>query len=199
MMTIYLVPIGKTDYSQNGELLGINNPPLSPAGKSHADDMAEALRPIVLEAVFSGPLKREVNTAERIAAPHSIPVRTEADLKDINYGSWSGLTWQKIEGTEAQLLAKLRQSPQKFRFPVGEKIKKSGKRVQSFVGRILANYGTGNLVIVADDFMICMLASQMAKIELSRLKPWKPSQGKMSIIECDERSCAIKSLYGMTF
>lgn len=199
MMTIHLVPVGKTALSPRGELLGINNPPLSPAGKSHADEVSEILRPIVLEAIFSGPLKREIETAERIASPHSMPVRKDRDLMDVNYGSWCGKTWSLIEQEDARAFEKLFRSPVKFKFPVGEKVKKSGKRIQSFASRILSNYGTGNLVIVVDDFMICLIASQMSKVEFSRLQPWEPSLGKLSSLECDDGECVIKSLRGVPF
>jgi alpha-ribazole phosphatase len=199
MMTIYLIPVGRTELSPNGELLGINNPPLSREGRSHADRSAEILKPIVLEAVFSGPLKREVETAERIADAHSIPIRTDRDLMDINYGSWCGRTWSDVEKNYAQMFAKFRKSPQKFKFPVGDKVKKTGKRVQGFASRILANYGTGNLAIITDDLIIYLFASQMAKIELSRIEPWKPSEGKISTLECQDGQCAVKSLRGVTW
>ena len=198
MMTIYLVPVGRTGLSPNGELLGINNPPLSVAGKAHADEAAEILRSIVLEAVFSGPLKREVETAERIAAPHSMPVRTDRDIRDINYGSWCGRTWSNIEKNEALMFAKFRQSPKKFKFPVGEKVKKGGKRIQSFASSTLANYGTGNVAVIADDIILYLLASQMAKVELSGIEPWKSSLGAISTLECDDGKCVIKTLRGIS-
>lgn len=198
MMTIYLVPVGKTDLSPKGELLGINNPPLSAAGKLYAEEAAEILRSIVLEAVFSGPLKREVETAEIIAAPHSMPVRLDRDIRDFNYGSWCGRTWSKIEENDARMFAKFYKSPKKFKFPVGEKVKKGGKRIQSFASKILANYGTGNLAIIADDIILYLLASQMAKVELSGIEPWKPSLGAISTIECDDGKCTIRILRGIS-
>ena len=196
MMTIYLVPVGRTEFSPNGELLGLNNPSLNSHGISHAERAAEHFRPIVLEAVFSGPLRRQTETAKRIADLHSMPVRTDKDLIDVNFGSWCGMTWSNIEKSEARLFAKFRDSPSKFKFPVGEKMKRGGKRVQSFVSRVMANYGTGNLAIVADDLVIHMLASQMARIEFIRIEPWKPSEGAFTTLECDGGRCAIKSLRG---
>jgi alpha-ribazole phosphatase len=199
MMTIYLIPVGKTDLSPNWELLGINNPPLSQAGRSQAEESAEMLRPVVLEAVFSGPLKRETETAEKIAHLHSMPIRTDRDLMDINYGSWCGHSWPEIEDSYARMVAKFHKSPGKFKFPVGDKMKKGGKRIQAFATRILANYGTGNLAVVANDLVIYLLASQMAKVELSRVEPWMPSEGKISILECHDGKCIIKSLRGVSW
>jgi len=194
MMTIYLVPVGATDLSKKGELLGINNPELNGAGKSNADRAAGILAPIVLEAVFSGPYRRESETAELVARTHSIPVRVEKDLKDINYGRWCGQTWQAIETNEGDALSKLVKSPHRFRFPSGDKMKRSGKRLQSFVRQLLANYGTGNLVVIADDFVLMVIVSMMTKVEFRELDPLKPSLGKMTVVECDQGKCSIKHL-----
>lgn len=194
MMTIFLVPAGATDLSRHGELLGLNNPGLNEAGISNAQLKADALAPFVLEAVFSGPYKRELETAEIIARPHSMPVRVEKDIKDLNYGRWSGRSWKDIESSEGDAVAKLVLVPHKFKFPSGDKMKRSGKRIQSFVRQLLANFGTGNIVIVADDLVLMLIASMLAKVNLNKLEPLKPSLGKMTVIESEEGICRIKHL-----
>ena len=194
MMTVYLVPAGATDLSKHGELLGINNPSLNEAGRSNASRVAGMLSPLVLEAVFSGSLIREFETAEAIAKLHRLPVRVDNDIRDINFGRWSGRTWNALEATEGDALSKLLKSPHKFRFPSGDRMKRSGKRIQAFIQQILSNYGTGNLVVVADDFVISLITSMMVKTNLSDLEPFKPSQGMMTVIECEHGACALKRL-----
>lgn len=194
MMTVYLVPAGATDLSKHGELLGINNPSLNEAGRSNASRAASMLAPLVLEAVFSGSLIREFETAEAIAKLHRLPVRVDNDIRDINFGRWSGRTWKALEATEGDALSKLLKSPHKFRFPSGDRMKRSGKRIQAFVQQILSNCGTGNLVVVADDFVISLITSMMVKTNLSDIEPFKPSQGMMTVIECEHGACALKRL-----
>lgn len=196
MLTIHLVPVGTTDLSPNGELLGLNNPPLNSAGIQHADAAADLLKETVLEAVFSGPLKRQLVTARRIALPHSLPVRTEKNLMDANYGGWSGRTWVEICGKEANLISKLGKSPYRFRFPSGEKVKKSSKRLQSFAHYMLGNFGVGHVVVVADEFIITMLVSLITEADFISLEPWKPSNGGTTIIDCDHGKCQIRVLRG---
>jgi broad specificity phosphatase PhoE len=196
MLTIHLVPVGATDFSPNGELLGINNPALDSAGVSHADAVANLLKDIVLEAVFSGPLKRQSITARRVAMPHSLPVRTEKNLMDVNYGSWSGRTWGEIRAKETNLILKLGKSPHRFRFPSGEKTKKSWKRLQNFAHYLLGNFGVGHVVVVADDFVIMMLVSLIAGADFTGLEPWKPSNGGVTVIDCDQGKCQIRVLRG---
>jgi broad specificity phosphatase PhoE len=196
MLTIHLVPVGATDLSQNGELLGINNPALNSAGVLHADAVAGLIRDNVLEAVLSGPLKRQLVTARRIAMPHSLPVRIEKNLMDVNYGSWSGRTWVEIRAKETSLIVKLDKSPHRFRFPSGEKTKKSWKRLQNFAQYLLGNFGVGHVVVVADDFVIMMLVSLIVGADFIGLEPWKPSNGGVTMIDCEQGKCQIRILRG---
>jgi len=163
---------------------------------SHADAVADLLKDIVLEAVFSGPLKRQSVTARRIAMLHSLPVRTEKNLMDVNYGSWSGRTWNEIRAKETSLVLKLGKSPHRFRFPSGEKTKKSWKRLQNFTQYLLGNFGVGHVVVVADDFVIMMMVSLIAGADFIGLEPWKPSNGGVSVIDCDQGKCQIRVLRG---
>ena len=196
MLTIHFAPVGATDFSPNGELLGINNPVLNSEGVSHADAVANLLKNTVLEAVFSGPLKRQLVTARRVAKPHSLPIRTEKNLMDVNYGSWSGRTWVEIRAEETNLIMKLEKSPHRFRFPSGEKTKKSWKRLQNFTQYLLGNFGVGHVVVVADDFVIMMLVSLITGVDFIGLEPWKPSNGGMSVIDCDQGKCQLSVLRG---
>ena len=198
MLTIHLITVGATDLSPNGELLGLNNPTLNSDGITHGNAVAENVKDTILEAVFSGPLKRQLITARRIAMPHSLPVRTEKNLMDVNYGSWSGRTWAEIRESEANLFSKLGKSPHRFRFPSGEKMKKSWKRLQSFSRYLLENFGVGHVVVVADEFVTMMLVSLISGADFIGLEPWKPSHNGVTVIECDKGKCQIRVLRGAT-
>jgi len=196
MLTIYLVSCGETDLSANGELLGLNNPALNARGIRYSEDMAERFSSTVLEAVYSGPMKREVVTARRIAKPHDIPVRVEKRLRDINYGSWSGKTWESIQSNEPKLMEKFMNKPNRFRFPSGDKLKRYWKRLVPFSNYIRSNYGTGHLIIVTDDFVSHLFASQLSRHKITDLEPWKPSRGGLIILECAAGICRLKELRG---
>jgi len=197
MLTLYIVPTGETEFSPKGELLGINNPPLSLDGLKHAEKIGEILRPIVLEAVISGPLKREFVTARVIATPHNLPVRTDRNLRDTNYGSWSGKNFSALNQEEPKLMNKLKKSPQRFKFPSGEKVKRGWRRVSEFTYLFKLNYGTGNVVIIADDFISIMLMSQLTRTPFLDLEPWISSEGQMSVLKLEQGNWTIESLRGV--
>jgi broad specificity phosphatase PhoE len=60
--------------------------------------LAEELRSTPFDAVYSSDLSRAYETAEIVAAAHGVPVVTDACLREIDIGSWSGLTKSEIQG-----------------------------------------------------------------------------------------------------
>lgn len=196
MMKVYLIPPGATEFSKSGELLGLNNPPLSLDGVNQAERISQLLKPLVLEAVICGPLKRHMVTAKIIGSSHNLPIRTEKNLRDLNYGRWSGKNFEVLLKEEPKLMAKLQSSPGRFKFPAGEKVRKGWRRVREFTYQFKLNFGVGNVAIVCDDFVTMMVASQLTRVPFSDLQPWKSSNGEMTIISMDNEQWQIESLRG---
>jgi broad specificity phosphatase PhoE len=140
MLRVYLIPPGMTDYSSSGELLGLNNPPLSLAGVDQAEKISLELKPLVLEAVISGPMKRHMVTAKIISSSHNLPVRTDKNLRDLNYGRWSGKNFESLLRDEPRLMAKLQSSPGRFKFPAGERVRRGWRRVREFTYQFRLNF-----------------------------------------------------------
>jgi broad specificity phosphatase PhoE len=95
--TILLARHGETDWNREGRWQGWADPPLNEAGRDQARALAEQLRSTPFDAVYSSDLRRAHETAEIVAAPHEVPVITERGLREIDVGSWSGLTRSEIE------------------------------------------------------------------------------------------------------
>jgi broad specificity phosphatase PhoE len=196
MLRVYLIPPGMTDYSSSGELLGLNNPPLSLAGVDQAEKISLELKPLVLEAVISGPMKRHMVTAKIISSSHNLPVRTDKNLRDLNYGRWSGKNFESLLRDEPRLMAKLQSSPGRFKFPAGERVRRGWRRVREFTYQFRLNFGVGNVAIVCDDFVAMMVASQLTRVRFSDLEPWKSSNGEMTVLSMENDRWQIEILRG---
>ena len=53
-----------------------------------------------MSAVWSSPLDRALATAAAIAAPHGLSVETIPGLNEIDFGAWTGLTFEALHGAE---------------------------------------------------------------------------------------------------
>jgi len=95
--TILLARHGETDWNRANRFQGHADPPLNDTGRSQAAELAAALAEEPFAAVYSSPLRRAFETAEIVAAPHGLePVPVEA-LREVDVGSWQGLTRAEIE------------------------------------------------------------------------------------------------------
>ena len=96
MTTILLARHGETDWNREGRWQGWADPPLNETGRAQARALAEQLRGTPFDAVYSSDLQRAHETAELVAAPHGVPVVADEGLREIDVGSWSGLTRAEI-------------------------------------------------------------------------------------------------------
>jgi 2,3-bisphosphoglycerate-dependent phosphoglycerate mutase len=95
--TILLARHGETDWNREGRFQGHADPPLNETGRAQAAELAAELEGVELAAVYSSPLRRAVETAAMVAAEHGLePVAVDA-LREVDVGSWQGLTRAEIE------------------------------------------------------------------------------------------------------
>lgn len=97
MTTILLARHGETDWNCEGRFQGHADPPLNDAGRAQASQLAAELVDDELAAVYSSPLRRAFETAAVVAAGHGLtPIELDA-LREVDVGSWQGLTRDEVE------------------------------------------------------------------------------------------------------
>lgn len=94
---ILLARHGQTDWNSVGRWQGHADPPLNAAGRDQARALAELLSGEGIVAVHSSDLQRASETAEIVAARLGVPVVHDPALREIDVGSWSGLTRAEVE------------------------------------------------------------------------------------------------------
>jgi broad specificity phosphatase PhoE len=90
---LILVRHGVTDWNERGRLMGRSDVELNARGAAQAQAAADAVRSVAVRSIFASPQRRAQQTAEFIAGPHQLVVRTEAALAEVWLGRWQGLTW----------------------------------------------------------------------------------------------------------
>ena len=81
----------------NGRLPGVG---LSEKGRAEAATQAGRLAGEKIEAIYSSPLQRTRETAEIVAERLGLPIRYREDVIEIDYGEWTGLTFDQIRQDE---------------------------------------------------------------------------------------------------
>jgi broad specificity phosphatase PhoE len=95
--TIALVRHGETDWNRERRFQGHNDTPLNDAGLAQAEELAERLDGQAFSVAYASPLARAAQTAEILARRLGIEVRHDPGLKEVDVGSWGGLTVPEVE------------------------------------------------------------------------------------------------------
>ncbi|MET8199464.1 bifunctional RNase H/acid phosphatase [Micromonospora taraxaci] len=148
---LILVRHGETEYTEQRRYSGRGDVPLSEKGRAQVRETATrvaALAPTVA-AVLSSPLSRCTATAAAIAgALGDVPVRTEDDLIECDFGQWEGRTFAEVrEGWPGEMdawLASPRVAP-----PGGESFTHVAERAHRVVAGLLTAYPGETVVLVS--------------------------------------------------
>jgi len=96
--------------------------PLSSRGEAQTDSVARNLSGAGISRILSSDLSRCHFMARAIGEATGIPVETDQRLREVDFGEWSGLTWDMIESRYPGAFSERMRDPEGFRPPGGESL-----------------------------------------------------------------------------
>ncbi len=126
---IVLLRHGVTDWDDGGRFQGHADIPLNAEGRAQAAAAAERLAGLGITRVFASDLSRADETARAVAARCGLAVQTDQRLREVDVGSWSGLSMDEAGRLEPDFWPALREGRDFRRSPEGETATESGQRV----------------------------------------------------------------------
>src|SRR5687768_13435299 len=96
-LILYFLRHGQTALSREDVFCGSGlDPELTPEGMEMAHAFAKAYREAEWQAVYSSSLRRSITTAQPICDALEINLQVRAELNEIAYGRWEGLTKEQV-------------------------------------------------------------------------------------------------------
>jgi len=103
MTEIILARHGETAWNVAEVFRGRLGVGLNETGQKQAALLAEYLSNLGIEALYSSPLPRALQTAEAVARLCGLKVNIEARLTDFDFGQWQGLSLQEVREKYSEL------------------------------------------------------------------------------------------------
>jgi broad specificity phosphatase PhoE len=100
--TLFLIRHGETDWNRDGRWQGHDDRALTDRGVEQAVRAADALRGVAFAAIYASDLQRAVQSARPLAETGGLPVEELASLREIDTGSWTGLTREEVAARDAE-------------------------------------------------------------------------------------------------
>lgn len=104
--TFYIVRHGETEWNAKGLLQGHSDIPLSKTGILQAQNLAQELKTVTFDKVYSSDLLRTVKTAEILVLERKLVIETTKQLRE--------RTWGKLEGKQSSNLQNLQKTLEKL-------------------------------------------------------------------------------------
>jgi ribonuclease H / adenosylcobalamin/alpha-ribazole phosphatase len=142
---------GQTPMSVQKRYAGLSpktDAPLTDTGVRQAVAAAKRLASVGIDAIVASPLQRTVRTAEEVAAVTGVPVLTDQDFRETDFGAWEGLTFAEVRERWPSELATWLADPS-VAPPGGESFDQVSERVTAALQRILAERAHQTVLIVS--------------------------------------------------
>ena len=148
MTQLVLIRHATNDWVRQGLLAGWTpGVHLNEEGRSQAQALGERLAGSQLDAVYSSPLERALETAQAVATPHGLEVQIREGIGEVQYGEWNGRSLREL--VKKPLWRSVQVYPSGTRFPSGETIGEMQARVVKTLDEIRSAHPKGIVAAVA--------------------------------------------------
>lgn len=160
MTEIILVRHGQTGWNTGRVYRGRADVGLDEVGMKQAELLGGYLAELKLDAVYSSPLRRALDTAVALTQHQAINVQVSDGLIDFDYGKWQGLSDEEVRKSYPALHHRWCTAANLVTMPGGESLSDVKKRALPVVDEAVGGYD-GRVVLVShrvvNKVLICSL------------------------------------------
>ncbi len=165
MTTLLLIRHGENEFTATGRLAArLPGVHLNERGRRQAVALAGVLGNAPIQAIYSSPLERALETAAPLAAVLGLEVQIEAGLIEIEMGGWTGRPLKELGKLKAWKT--LQETPSRFSFPGGESFVAIQARSVAAVEGIAARHPEGLVACFSHGDIIRVLAAYFLNVPL---------------------------------
>ena len=149
MTHILLVRHGQTAWNRSDRFRGQADVPLDEVGTAQAESTARRIASQwLVNAVYSSPISRALNTAQAVARPFNLSVQPHSGLTDINFGLWQGLSLEQVRARWPVELDQWYNAPHLLHIPGGESLDIMRLRAMQAVNELVARHADETIALV---------------------------------------------------
>ena len=149
MTRIYLVRHGQTAWNKEEIFRGRTDVPLNETGLREAQLAGEYFREMDLRAVYSSPLLRARETAQKIAEVQRLEVRPLQGIIDMCFGAWEGQSLKEVQEKDGERFQQWKNEPHLVKIPGGETLDEVRERAMGALEDTIQSHSGKTLLFVS--------------------------------------------------
>ena len=161
MTSIYLVRHGQTAWNKEEIFRGRTDVPLDETGLKQAELAGQYFKSMEIHAIYSSPLSRAWQTAQKIAQIQQMKVEPLEGIIDMSFGNWEGHAHQEIQKMDSETYRQWVESPHLVKLPGGESLDDVRGRTMAALEEVLRKHSEKTIVLVSHrvvcKVMICAI------------------------------------------
>jgi broad specificity phosphatase PhoE len=181
---LYLVRHGATASTAANLVCGSSDVPLSPQGEAEMTSVARFLADKRISTVFSSPLQRARIPSQKFAETLHVDHRVIADLAELDFGKWEGLTFKHIALRWPLEAARVYAAQADYTLPGGENIGAFQVRAVRALEEIQREL-RGPAAVYTHGGILRMIVGSLNKLSLPDAKALSFSTGSITVLDWD--------------
>jgi broad specificity phosphatase PhoE len=173
--TLLLARHGESDWNREDRWQGHADRPLTPLGRRQARALAARLARTHLDAIYASDLERARATADAVAAGRGLAVVTRRDLREVDVGTWTGLSWAEVEHLHPD--GRARWQAGETGWDGGESYAAMARRVAGALREIAAEHDGGLVLVVAHGGPMRAALAEAAGLDIAAYRRTSPTPG----------------------
>lgn len=165
---------------------------LNETGKLEAQRLAERFRGVALQAIYSSPLERAVETAETIARTMNLEINKNPAFDEIDFGEWTGKTFDTLASDEHW--RQFNSIRSMTTIPGGESFLEVQTRVVTELERLASQHNNTQVAIVSHADVIKAAVGYFAATPIDLLQRIEISPCSVSIVAMDKDSTRLLTI-----
>ena len=141
-----------------------------------------ALKNNNIEAIYSSPLQRAVDTAEAIARFHNLKVNVNNDLREIDAGDMEGVTLDSLIKDFSHFLIKFNEGDGTGKLPNGESLDDLRQRAWKVTKNVVGKH-RGVAVIVSHYFVTLSIICAALELPISSVRKMRVRPAGITILD----------------
>jgi len=194
LSTLVLVRHAEPEEDAHGRCYGTLDVGLSADGHAHARRLAEELADLQVDAVYTSPRRRAVDTATPIAASHGLGPTEDDRLRELDFGELEGRTYDEIAVSLPELYAAWMTAPTTVRFPGGESYSDLRSRAVAACAEIRRRHGSA--LVVTHGGVVRAALAEWLDIPARAIFRLDQSYGGVSVVEWIDETPIVRLVNG---
>jgi alpha-ribazole phosphatase len=191
---ICLLRHGDSRRDEVKRFIGQTDTPLNETGREQAAWWRGQFSGLPFNRIYCSDLSRSLQTAEIIAASRDEPVQALAELREINLGTWDGLSMQEVRSTYPMEFEKRGADIVPYRTEGGESFVDLRTRIMPFFERILSAEENERVLVVGHAGVNRTVLCHILGMPLQSLFRFGQDYGCLNVITCEADSLRLHAL-----